>query len=98
MNIARVGDTVPGICYCVPYPPGPYPDVGIIVSGDPAHVDMGSLVARVGDTVVFSCGSSVIVSGSPMFISGLQPVARSADQVTGCGVGSIVGTSLSTSL
>lgn len=98
MNIAKVGDIVPGICYCVPTPPGPYPDIGVIVSGDPLHIDTGSPVARVGDLVMFSCGSSTIVSGSPLFLSGVQPVARSSDTVVGCGVGTVIGSSISISL
>ena len=91
MLFAKVGDTVVGTCICS-YPP--YPDIGIIAYGDPMHIECGMPVARVGDTAIFSCGSGVIVSGSFFDISAGQPVARTGDTTQGCGVGTIVSSSI----
>ena len=91
MLISRVGDTVVGMCTCST---PPYPDVGVISMGDSMHIDIGSLVGRVGDTVTFSCGVATIVSGTPMDISGGTMVARTGDSVTGCGNGTIVSQSI----
>lgn len=86
MLVARIGDCVVGTCVCSS---PPYPDIGVISTGDPMHIDYGSPVARIGDSVTFSCGSSVIVMGTPMDISGGTPVARIGDSVVGCGMGVI---------
>lgn len=86
MLVARIGDCVIGTCVCA-YPP--YPDIGVISTGDMMHIDYGSPVARIGDTVTFSCGTSVIVSGTPTDISWGPTMARIGDSVTGCGMGTI---------
>ena len=93
--MAGVGDTVVGVCVCAD---PPYPDVGVISSGDPIHIDMGRIVARVGDTVTFSCGTSTIVSGTITDISTGSIVAKSGDAVTGCGNGTIISNSLNISI
>lgn len=91
MIMAKVGDTVVGTCVCA-YPP--YPDIGIIAAGDPTQIDTGLPIARVGDTVVFSCGTSVIVSGSFTDFSTGQMAAKVGDSVQGCGTGIISATGI----
>lgn len=86
MLVARIGDCVIGTCVCAN---PPYPDIGVISTGDMMHIDYGSPVARIGDTVTFSCGTSVIVSGTPTDISWGPTMARIGDSVTGCGMGTI---------
>ena len=44
MLFARINDIVMGVCVCA-YPP--YPDIGIITTGDVTHTDTGMPVARV---------------------------------------------------
>lgn len=95
MLISKIGDSVVGICGCSS---PPYPDVGIITVGDPTHIDMGSLVGRVGDSVTFSCGVSTIVSGTPMHISGGTIVARTGDNAVGCGTGTIISSSMNVTM
>lgn len=95
MLMAGVGDCVVGVCTCSS---PPYPDVGIISTGDFSHIDMGRMVARIGDTVTFSCGTSAIVSGTATDISTGSIVARAGDAVTGCGNGTIVSSSTNISL
>ena len=90
MQVAHIGDTVVGICSCST---PPYPDVGTIVTGSTMCYDFGMGMARLGDSVVFSCGTSVITSSASMHISMGQPVARLGDSVTGCGNGTIVSVS-----
>lgn len=87
MILARVGDTVIGICQT---PDGPVPATGIITSGSPRALESGMPFARVGDTVTWPCGVSVIVSGSPLYLEGGLPQARVGDQVVGIGTGTIV--------
>ena len=91
MLFARINDIVMGVCVCA-YPP--YPDIGVITSGDFTDIDTGLPVARVTDIVTFSCGTGVIISGTPTDISTGLMVARTGDQVTGCGQGVISSTSL----
>ena len=95
MLIARMSDTVVGICTCAN---PPYPDVGVIIQGDFLHLDMGLPVARMGDTVTFSCGTSVIMTGTFLDLSAGQPVARMGDTVTGCGNGTIIAKSMNISV
>lgn len=91
MLMSKVGDTVVGMCTCAS---PPYPDVGTISMGDPMHIDMGSPVGRIGDSVIFSCGVASIVTGTPMDISSGSLTARTGDSVTGCGNGTIVSSSI----
>lgn len=94
MIVAKVGDVVPGICVCVPVPPGPFPATGVVTSGAPLINTMGMPVATMGGSMVmFPCGTSMIVTGNPMFTTGGLPIARTGDSVTGCGIGTLVGTS-----
>lgn len=90
MMVAKIGDTVVGVCTCAS---PPYPDVGVIVGGNMQMFNTGPAVARLGDPVSFSCGMGSIVSGAFDFISGGQPLARMGDSVTGCGNGTIVSSS-----
>lgn len=99
MIVAMVGDVVPGICICVPVPPGPFPATGTVASGAPMFTTSGMPVATMGGSVVmFPCGTSVIAMGNPMFTTGGMPVGRLGDSVTGCGIGTLIGTSTITSL
>lgn len=91
MLFARIGDSVIGTCLCST---PPYPDVGIISTGDPLHLDTGQPVARIGDTAIFSCGTAIITTGTALDISSGQPVARTGDMVSGCATGSIVSASI----
>ena len=95
MLIAGVGDVVVGICTCAS---PPYPDVGVISVGDFTHIDMGKPVARIGDTVTFSCGVSTISTGTFTDISTGSPVARTGDVATGCGNGTIIASSINVSV
>lgn len=91
MLFARINDIVVGTCVCAT---PPYPDIGIITSGDPIHLDIALPVARVTDIVTFSCGTGIITTGSFTDISSGLPVARTGDTVVGCGNGTIVSTSI----
>lgn len=92
MLIVGVGDVVVGMCTCSS---PPYPDIGVIAMGDPMHIDIGKPVARIGDTVTFSCGVSTIVTGTPTDISTGSMVARMGDMVAGgCGNGTIIASSI----
>lgn len=91
MIMAKVGDTVVGTCTCSS---PPYPDIGIIASGDPTQIDTGTPIARVGDSVIFSCGASVIVSGSFTDFSTGSSAAKVGDTVQGCGQGVITAAGL----
>ena len=66
MLFARINDIVMGVCVCAD---PPYPDIGVITSGDTVHIDSSMPVARVSDIVTFSCGTGVIISGTPTDIS-----------------------------
>lgn len=99
MIVAHVGDVVPGICVCVPVPPGPFPATGVVSTGAPMFMTGGMPVATMGGSVImFPCGTSVIAMGNPMFTTGGLPIGRLGDSVTGCGIGTLVGTSTITSL
>jgi uncharacterized Zn-binding protein involved in type VI secretion len=91
MNIATVGSIAPGICVCVPTPPGPYPDIGVVMSGSVTYFENGQPVATIGSLVMYSCGASVIMSGAGLeFETGL-PVAKTGSSVVGCGNGVLIG-------
>lgn len=92
MNVGIVGSIAPGICYCVPSPPGPYPATGVVVSGVPTHFTSGVPNATVSSLVMYPCGSSVINSGSVMYFANGLPLAHTSSSVSGCGVGVLVGT------
>lgn len=86
MILARVGDTVVGVC---PSPSGPVPAVGVISSGSPRALETSTPIARVGDIVTFPCGVSTIVTGAPRYLEAGTPVARIGDAVAGIGNGTI---------
>ena len=94
MNVAKVGDSVVGICGCSS---PPYPDVGTIVSGFPGLLEAGQPVATTGSMVIFSCGASTVVSGTAGEVTSSGLVSRSGDTATGCGNGTIVASSPDTS-
>lgn len=83
--IARLGDIVVGTCIT---PVGPVPAIGIISSGGSA-LEQGLPIARLGDIVMFPCGSSIIMSGSISYLEQGLPVARLGDIVQGPGSGII---------
>ena len=92
LNLAITQSSIAvGTCYCVPTPPGPYPATGIIITGSPDSFESGMNVAFTTSSVIFPCGSSTIITGSSQFLKNGNLVARTSDSVTGCGVGTIVG-------
>lgn len=90
MMVAKIGDSVVGVCTCAD---PPYPDVGTIIGGSPFMYNTGPNVARLGDPVTFSCGVSTVVSGSMTTFNAGPGIARAGDAVSGCGNGTIVATS-----
>jgi len=99
MIVAKVGDVVPGMCLCVPVPPGPYPATGIVMTGSPTLTTTGIPIAMSSISVVmYPCGTSIIVAGAPSILSASMPVAKSGDVVSGCGSGTLMGVSTITSL
>lgn len=99
MIVAKVGDVAPGTCVCVPVPPGPFPATGVVMSGSSIMTTTGLPIAVSGLSVVmFPCGTSVIVPGTPSLLDMGAPVAKTGDMVTGCGIGTLIGTSTITSL
>ncbi len=91
MNIATTGALAPGTCVCVPTPPGPYPDTGIVMSGSPLYYESGAPVAYIGSLVMYSCGASIIMSGSGLELENSMPVALTGSSVVGCGNGIVIG-------
>ena len=90
MNLGIVGSIAPGTCVCTPYP---YPDIGIVMSGSPMRMEANMPVAMVGSLVMFSCGVSTIMSGSLYEFEMNMPVAITGSIVSGCGNGTLIGTS-----
>lgn len=96
--VARIGDSVQGICYhgaddC------PHPWTGSIVGGSSRSLAEGAPIARLGDKVQTSCphcGTGTIVGGSSTVIVEGSPAARLGDDiVTPAGRGKIVGSAQS---
>jgi len=79
---AKIGDIVIGTCFYPP-PVGPVPSTGIIVSGNPMDLTSGAPAARMGDIVVWPCGTGTIITGTPTFLSAGLPCARLGDSVIG---------------
>lgn len=99
MNIAVVGDVVPGICVCVVPPITPFPATGVIANGALNIVTSGSPIAVAGSSmVIFPCGTSVIIPNNFNFITGGLPVSTTGATVSGCGNGVLIGTSQMISL
>jgi hypothetical protein len=94
MIVAKVGDVAPGMCMCVPYPPGPYPATGVVMTGSALVSTTGIPIADASSIVMYPCGTSVIIATGV----NLLMAARTGDVVTGCGVGTLTGTSTITSL
>lgn len=87
-GIARVGDSTIGTCYAHE---DPITVSGVIVSGEPTVITEGMPTARLGDTVVASCGhTGTIVSGSMKHFCGGMNVARLGDKVAGAYVATII--------
>jgi uncharacterized Zn-binding protein involved in type VI secretion len=88
MNAARLSDSFYGICFCHTRPRAVY---GTIITGSQDTFVNGLFAARLGDTVVGTCGhTGTIVSGSNnSFVNGL-PQARLGDAVAGCLNGVII--------
>jgi uncharacterized Zn-binding protein involved in type VI secretion len=87
-GIARMGDACIGICTAHKKP---LPVNGVIVSGSPT-VNIGGVgAARIGDTVISSCGhTGLIVSSSPTISGGAMPLARMGDSFQGVYSGTII--------
>lgn len=99
MIVSHVGDVAPGICVCVPYPPGPYPATGVVTTGAPLFNTGGMPVATMGGSIImFPCGTSIIAMGNPLFTTSGLPIGRLGDPVIGCGIGTLLGTSTIISL
>lgn len=78
---ANVGKTVVGTCFSHPIP---LAVTGTIIQGAATVLAEGSPAARIGDTVILSCGhSAIIVSGSPTVFAEGVPFSRITDTVTG---------------
>lgn len=99
MIVAKVGDVASGTCVCVPVPPGPFPATGVIMNGSPMVTTTGLPIAVSGlSMVMFPCGTSIIVPGTPTLLNAGAPSSKMGDVVTGCGIGTLMGTSTITSL
>ena len=93
-GIARVGDGTIGTCFAHK---DPITVSGVIVSGDSTTITENMPTARLGDTVVASCGhTGIIVSASTKnFCSGM-PVARLGDSVAGNYMATIISAATKT--
>lgn len=99
MLLAKVGDVVPGVCVCVPTPPGPFPATGVVMTGTPLMTHAGMPIAMVGLSIImFPCGPSVITAGAMNFNIGGMMAGRLGSPVTGCGIGTLIGSSTLTSM
>ena len=91
MNFAKVGDVALGICVCA-YPP--YPATGSVVTGSPNFLEAGIPIAIMNSMVTFPCGTSLIIATDFNWIDIGLPLARTGDQVVGCGMGTVIGSSM----
>ena len=87
MITIRVGDIAYGLCPC---PPSMCPVTGIVATGNPSHIDTGNFTARMGDVVIFPCGTSIIMVGVPQNIQGGQPQALIGAPVSGAAQGMVI--------
>lgn len=86
--IARLGDSTYGVCVCHKHP---RVVSGTIITASPNTLANGRGVARLGDTVMASCGhTATIVTASPKNLANGMPIARLGDSFTGCYSGTIV--------
>lgn len=86
MLAVHVGDIVVGCCPC---PVGCCPVTAVVATGDPRYIDTGTPRARVGDLVIFPCGTSIITMGLPSEIVSGTPAAILGASVSGPGNGVI---------
>lgn len=88
--VARVGDSVSGICCGHSVPPC-IPTTGVIVQGAGTVMVEGQPIARIGDTVAMACGhTAVIVSSNGTVVGEGLLVARIGDAVGGIFTGTII--------
>ena len=87
-GVARVGDKTFGICSCHKTP---IAVSGTIVIGSQDTFSEDRPVARIGDTVVASCGHTgkIVTGAGELFVNDI-PVARLGDRTVGCYVATIV--------
>ena len=90
MNFVKVGDSVPGVCVCA-YPP--FPATGLVMMGTPNFIELGMPIAMNTGMVMFPCGTSTIIATGFNWIDVGLALARTGDQVTGCGIGTVIGSS-----
>jgi len=88
MITARIGDIAVGVCPCPPT--GMCPATGVVVTGDPLHLNGGSPTTRIGDIVMFPCGGFTIVTGMFQSFQGGMPLASIGSNCIGAGSGMIV--------
>lgn len=88
--VARVGDSVSGICCAHGVPPC-IPTTGVIVQGAGTVFAEGQPIARIGDTIALACGhtAAIISSNATVNAEGLL-VARIGDSVGGVFTGTII--------
>ena len=87
MLTVRIGDVALGMCPC---PPAMCPSVGIVATGSFTNFDSGLPLARLGDIVMFPCGSFIISMGLPTDIEELLPATTIGAPCVGAGSGLIV--------
>jgi len=84
MLTIRIGDIAAGICPC---PPAMCPAVGVVATGNMMNIDTGMPIARLGDMVMFPCGSFIIMIGTPMDIEAGLPASTIGTSCVGAGTG-----------
>jgi len=90
-GIARVGDTVVGIC-CHPIHDKCINVTGQIIAGSGNVIANSTPTARLGDSAISSCGHiGTVVTGSPTTKTNSRATARIGDRVVGDFSGTIVG-------
>jgi hypothetical protein len=87
-QVARIGDTCQGLCYAHKTP---LSVTATIQDGSSDSLADSIGIARVGDTVLTTCGhTGTIATGSSTFlVNGIQ-VARVGDTTTGQFIGTII--------
>ena len=86
MLVVRIGDVAIGLCPC---PPSMCPASGIVASGSFNYIEGGPPLARLGDIVMFPCGSFIITTGTFSFIEGGLPATQIGASCVGAGTGII---------
>jgi len=93
MMVAKMGDIAIGTCICVVPPVTPFPATGVITTGNVLLLTTGLPVADNLSIVMFPCGPAMIIAPQISFISGPGILARTGNMTTGCGIGTVIGTS-----